>query len=288
MPRWNLPEDRPGHDADEALAARRAAVIEFQPAEIEPGVERTDITRGGVDCIVCTPPDARRTILYLHGGGYRMGTAAMWTKFGSRLALAASARVEILDYRVAPEHPFPAAVRDATAAYGELLDEGGPVVVGGDSAGGGLAAAVAVACAQAGVAQPRGLVLISPWADMTNSAATYASHGTRDQMFSLESAADAAALYLQGHAADDPLASPVLTDAAELAGFPPSLVFAGGDEVLLGDGLALTQRLAVAGVSVESHFVAGMQHVWPTLDLEHPEARRALDVIVRFVGHVTG
>lgn len=282
---WNLPDERPGHDAEPDLLARRAMVAGLPSPEPPPGVTRTHSTLAGVASLTCSPPDPTATILYLHGGGYRLGTPAMWAAFASRLADAASARVEVLDYRLAPEHPFPAALRDATAAYGTLLDDGAPVVVAGDSAGGGLAAAVAVASAGAGATPPRGLVLISPWVDLTVTADTYATHGARDQLFSREAATDAAALYLQGHPADDPLASPLFADAEA---FPPTLLFAGGDEVLLGDAVAFTERLAVAGVSVEAHLVAGMQHVWPTLDLDHEEAQRALATIARFVTRVAG
>ena len=136
---------------------------------IEPRVE----TRGRVQAFVCEPDEPTSTFLYLHGGGYRLGEAAGWIPFAARLATATSARVVLVDYKLAPEHPFPAAIHDVVAAYDDVRAQGLPVVVGGDSAGGGLAAALAVACVESGVEVPAGLVLLSPWLDLTVRAATF-------------------------------------------------------------------------------------------------------------------
>jgi acetyl esterase/lipase len=249
-----------------------------------PGVAVAEHALGGVACVVCRPEGVGATMLYFHGGGYRLGSARYSAAFGSRLAVAARARVVVVDYRLAPEQPFPAAVHDAVATYQALLDEGtSDIVVVGDSAGGGLAAALVVGARDADVPSPRGLVLISPWLDLTVTSDTYASRSGSDQLFSRQSASDASSQYLQGHDATDPLASPSFAD---LTGFPPCLVFAGGDEVLLGDAIAFSRSLALAGVSVETHIVAGMQHVWPTLFPQLDESTQALDAMARFVGRV--
>ena len=251
------------------------------PPPITSGVSATDASWGGVDCVVCEVPSPTSTILYFHGGGYRLGAARFSAAFGSRLARAANARVVVADYRLAPEHPFPAAIHDAAAAYGALLEAHGPdIIVGGDSAGGGLAAALVVACRTAGIAPPRALVLLSPWVDLTVQNSTFSSRSGSDQLFSKESALEAAEMYLQGHDPNDVLASPLF---AELSGFPPVLVFAGGYEVLLEDTTMFASRLALGGVSVEAHVVAGMQHVWPTIFPDLDESRVALHQMGEFV-----
>jgi len=234
--------------------------------------------------VVCEPPSPAGTIAYFHGGGYRLGSAAGSTAWGSRLAKATGSRVVVVDYRLAPEIPFPAAVHDAAAVYDALRAEsGGAVFAGGDSAGGGLAAALAVACVSAGFAPPDALVLLSPWLDMTCSSDTFESRAATDQLFSKQSATEAASMYLQGHDPEDALVSPLFAD---LDGFPPSIILAGGHEVLLDDALGFGSRLARAGVSVETHIVRGMQHVWPTLFPDLPESARALQVIAGFVASV--
>jgi len=283
---WNLPTERTGQPAPESLVARRdgaAAMMADQPPA--PGTTAEDETIGGVGCVVCRPAAPTSTILYLHGGGYRLGAARSWTSFATSLAAASSSQVVIADYRLAPEHPFPAALHDATAVFESLQsDHVGPLLVAGDSAGGGLAVAVAVAAAQSGHALPDGLIVLSPWVDLTLGSDTFTSRAATDQFFPLASAAEAAESYLQGADPHDPLASPLLAD---LSGFPPTLVFAGGAETLLGDGVSLSTRLVDAGVSVEAHFPAGMQHVWPTLFPDLPESIDAVAAMVRFIHGAT-
>jgi len=277
---WDLPALRPGRPAPADLVERRAGLRAMAVATPAEGVEQRDIDWGGVPSLVFEPESARSTVLYLHGGGYRIGHPTMWVSFGSRLALETSSRVVVPDYRLAPEYPFPAALHDAAAAYDKATASGMPVVVGGDSAGGGLAAALTLACGRSAKAVPRGLVLVSPWVDLTGRATTYHSRRDTDQLFSLDAADVAADAYLQGTSAEESLASPLFGD---LSGFPPSLVFGGGDEVLLADAVEFTARLALAGVTVESHFVAGMQHVWVTTESDLPERGAAFADVVRFV-----
>jgi monoterpene epsilon-lactone hydrolase len=280
---WKLPAERAGRPAPADLVQRRAQIDTVITADAGPGVVVSDRSLGGVACMVCEPggdEGAGTTVLYFHGGGYRLGAPRGWIGLAGALARAAGARVVVPDYRLAPEHPFPAAVRDAAAVYEELLSDDRPVFVAGDSAGGGLAPALVVACANAGIALPRGVVLLSPWVDLTVRARSYTTRAETDQLFSEVSAREAGDGYLQGHPADDPLASPVF---AELAGFPPTLVFVGGNEVLLDDALELTARLARAGASVELRAVAGMQHVWPLMYPQLDESIRAFETIADFV-----
>jgi acetyl esterase/lipase len=279
---WNLPPERTGLPAPESLTARRdgaAAVMADKPTA--PGTTAQDETIGGVGCVVCRPAAPTSTVLYLHGGGYRLGAARSWTSFATGLAAAADTQVVIADYRLAPEHPFPAALHDAAAVFEALqADHVGPLFVAGDSAGGGLAVALTVAASQSRQPLPDGLVVLSPWVDLTLRSETFATRADTDQFFPRDSAAEAAESYLQGANPRDPLASPLLAD---LTGFPKTLIFAGGAETLLGDGLSLCTALVAAGSSVEAHFPAGMQHVWPTLFPDLPESIDAMAAITRFI-----
>lgn len=269
---WGLPPARTGTEAAEDLVQRRAMAREYVRPEPEAGTTCADRDWAGTPSMVVEVPGADGTIVYFHGGGFRLGHPRMWAGFASRLALAAGMDVVVPDYGLAPEDPYPNALRQAAAAYEAALGGGGPVVVGGDSAGGGLAASLAVACRSAGVPMPVAALLISPWVDLRVTASTYDSRAGTDTLFSRDAALEASAGYLQGVPADDPLVSPLLAD---LAGFPPAMVLAGGDEVLLEDSLELARRLALAGTSVELHVAAGEQHVWPSTEPATPAALAA-------------
>lgn len=276
---WNLPGEREGRPAPEDLAERRKAVAAV-PQQVEPGVTVSHEVFGGVPSVVVAVPEPVRTVFYLHGGGYRLGEAAGWTGFASRLAVAADARIVLVDYRLSPEAPFPGALRDAAAAYDAVHAAFGSVTVGGDSAGGGLALALALAIRVAERPAPAALILLSPWLDQTFESGAYTRNGATDQLFGREAARTGSDLYLQGHDPRDPLVSPVLADLADL---PATLLFAGGAEVLLDDATQFAQKAAAAGVSVEAHLVAGMQHVWPTVFPDLPESVRALATMARFL-----
>lgn len=281
--RDTLPAERPGHPASEALLARRALTAGM-PTEAGPGVTVTDRVLGGVPCRTVAAPSSRRTVVHLHGGAYRMGGAAGWTVFAARLARAAEADVVLPDYRLAPEHPFPAAVHDAAAVYeavrAEAAGRGHDVVVSGDSAGGGLAAALTVAAAAAGAPLPDALVLVSPWLDLGCGSPTFASRAADDPLFPLESAREAAGLYLQGHPADDPLASPLRAGDTP---FPPTLLLVSSDETLLGDSLELARQLAGRRARVALEVVPGRLHAWPTIQPDTPEAEAAVRRVAAFL-----
>jgi monoterpene epsilon-lactone hydrolase len=272
-----LPPQRIGAAAQDDLLARRARMpAAWTPEMLEPGTTARDAVIGGVDCLVCETAVPGETILYLHGGGYRMGSPAAWANFASRLATATGCSVVVPDYRLAPEHPFPAAIHDALAVYRALCDRNGtPPIVGGDSAGGGLACALALAADPA----PQKAVLLSPWVDLTVTNPTYASRKS-DLFFPRESALEAAGQYLQEHDARDPLASPLKGD---LDGFPSTLILASSDECLIGDALALQAALTEARVPVETHIVPGMTHVWPVIAPALAESHAALTAIGHFI-----
>ena len=280
---WSLPPLRESSRvaSDELKAVREMAAA--PRGEPPAGVTISATTVGGVGAVVCAPasPSVDRSLLprrrLPHGRGPRAGPRSR-----ARSPTGAAPRVVGLDYRLAPEHPFPAAVHDAVAAYDALLDDAatGPIVVGGDSAGGGLAFALVLACRDAGVELPAGVFGLSPWADMTITAGTFASRADTDQFFPETSAHEAVDVYLQGADPRAPLASPALAD---LTGLPPALLLAGGAETLLDDTLLLATGLGRGGASVEVHVAAGMQHVWPMLFPDLPESIAALDAIGRFV-----
>ena len=283
-----LPPLRHGAPAPAALIERREMIANSRKhIAVDPGVTVVERQCGGVSGLACSVPGATRTILHLHGGGYRLGDPRTWVPFAAWLARVARAHVFLPDYRLAPEHPFPAAIHDAVNVYADLAESGGgggaAPLVSGDSAGGGLAAALVVALGGLDLAPPPGLLMISPWLDLTVESGTFASRAARDKLFSREAAIEGSGQYLQGHSPRDPLASPLFAD---VAGFPPTQIFAGGEEVLLGDTVAFAARLAEAGVSVESHVVAGMQHVWPTVFPELPESVAAMEAMARFADRV--
>ncbi len=263
------------------LTARRAgAGAARKPVDL-PGITVTEVRYGDVPCVVCAPPQPRGVLVYFHGGGYRLGSAAQFAAFGARLADTTGARVVVVDYRLSPENPFPAALHDAVRVYEQVLAESGhPPIVLGDSAGGGLAAALTVACTGAGLALPRGLVLISAWLDLRCTADSYHSRAATDRLFSYDAASQAAQQYLQGHPAEDPLVSPLFGDLTE---FPPTLLLASTDEVLLDDTVAMAACLTEAGVSNTTHIERGVPHAWPGIFPDLAESAAALDMIGRFV-----
>ena len=278
---WGLPPVRTSTlDTPPDLLERRAAMPTSLP-EPPPGLELEECTLGGVFCVVCSPERPLATVLWFHGGGYRMGSAHHSASFGLRLCAEARVRVVVVDYPMAPEHPFPAALHAAALSYDASAARwAGSLLAGGDSAGGGLAVALTVAAGRVGRPRPEGLLLLSPWIDLTGKARTHVSRASTDGLFSSGTAREAAALYLQGWDAHDPLVSPIF---AEVAGFPPTALFASVDEVLLDDARQFCERLTEAGGEVLAHFVPGMPHVWPTLLPDDPASQIVLEEIARFV-----
>lgn len=228
------------------------------------GVSARDENLGGVACITLEAAGGSGgpVVLYLHGGGYAIGSALSHRHLAAQIASAAGGLVHALDYRLAPEHPFPAAVEDAVAAYRALLDSGvapGRIFVAGDSAGGGLTVAAALAARDAGLPQPAGLFAISPWVDLGQNGASYEVMAEADLIVTradLDRWADA---YLQGQDAAQPLASPV---RADFSGLAPLLIHVGSDEVLLSDSIALAQAAGLARVEVSLVIAPDMPHVW--------------------------
>jgi acetyl esterase/lipase len=216
-------------------------------------------------------------LLYLHGGAYVAGSLKSHRGFVSRLALALGGAALQLDYRLGPEDPFPAAVDDAVAGYRWLLAEGAhpsQVVVGGDSAGGGLALALLVALRDAGDPLPACATLISPWTDLSMSGASATSRAEADVMIDVEDLLAMAALYLDGESLEAPLASPLF---AELGGLPPLLLQVGDPEVLLDDSTRVAQRAEAAGTVADLRVWPECFHVWMAAAGMVPEADQAVE-----------
>jgi epsilon-lactone hydrolase len=284
------------------LSERRAAGEHAEDATTEPpGVRFAAAPEVGG--LWSDPPEARpdTAILYLFGGGYVLGSPASRRKTAGHLALALRARILVPNYRLAPEHPFPAAVEDAVAAWQWLLATGSEpnrAVIAGDSASGVLALATAIACRDRRLPGPAGVVALSPWADLTCSGAIMTSQVGRDLECTREGLLEMAGWYLRGAAAAQPLASPVFADLAGLppllclvggeAGLPPLLCLVGGEEVLLDDAVRLTRSAGMAGVSATLYVGAGMQHVFPIWCGAFPEADAAMARIGAWVLARTG
>jgi len=232
-----------------------------------------------------TPPGARgdAVVLYFHGGGYAIGSPRSHRHLVAAIARAAGTRALLLDYRLAPEHPFPAALEDAVAAYEWLLARGiAPerIVLGGDSAGGGLTIATLLALRDRDIPMPGGGICISPWVDLTCSGASYATKAGVDPIVTRDGVEALAQAYVGAGDRKAALVSPLYADLRSL---PPLLVQVGSDEVLLDDALGLGARARAAGVDVKVEEWPAMVHVWhwfyPMLD----EGEKAIAGIGEFV-----
>jgi epsilon-lactone hydrolase len=273
------PATRPMFDA--MIASKQAA----DGVRAEPGIV------GGVPGIWCHPPRATpgANLLFLHGGGYVLGSASAFSNFAGQLATRAGVDTFIPDYRLAPEHPFPAAIDDVVAAYKGLLAAGAAkIALVGDSAGGGLALALIsllVAGRSSGTVQPVAAALMSPWTDLTLSAPSMVTRAAADPIFTRDALQALATYYLQGQDASEPRASPLF---AELEGIPPLRIDVGDDEILLDDAVRYADRAARAGVDVDLNVWNGMPHVFPSsYDVWHTAAA-AMTAIGVFLSSALG
>lgn len=275
---WAWCKERAATRAAMSLAETRESFdTEMGRIPLADNVTVESLSFGGVPAEKITPADATpgKVLLYLHGGGHVFGSIKSHRPFVSRLAAATKATAYHIDYRLAPEHPYPAAIEDALEAYRAILDGGiapADIVVGGESAGGNLAAALLLKLKDDKLSQPAGLYLLSPWLDMTTSAESYDKVGARDPMITREGIVGVATAYL-GNQPDSPLASPV---RADVSGLPPMLIQVGSEEVLLSDSTTFASNAATTGIDVTLRVWAGMPHAWP---LFHPFLRAGLPAI---------
>ncbi|MFJ6728001.1 alpha/beta hydrolase [Streptomyces sp. NPDC091281] len=264
-------------------------------------VSLTDGTLGGVPVLEITVDGVtpRGTLLWLHGGFYVFGSPRTSAGLASDVARRTGMRVLSVDYRLAPEHPYPAALEDALAAYRAVAESsaasaaspasavsgGGELVVVGESAGGGLAAALLVAARDAGLPLPAAAVLFSPYADLTLSGSSMTGKTAVDPSFTPSAVRVRARDYVGGADAADPLISPVF---AELRGLPPLLIQAGSHELLLDDAVRLAARAAGDDVDVTLDVTAGVPHLFQAFAALLDEGDAALRRVTAFVADVTG
>ena len=272
---------------EEQRVAMDAVAAQFKVAE---DVRYEPVDAGGVpgEWIAAPGAEPERVIYYLHGGGYVMGSISTHRELISRLSRAARARALAIDYRLAPEHPFPAAVEDATTAYRWLLSTGvdaAQTVIAGDSAGGGLTVATLVALRDAGEPLPAAAVCLSPWVDLEGLGESMTTKAAVDPMVSRDGLDKIARAYLGDADPRTPLAAPL---HADLTGLPPLLIHVGTAETLLDDAIRLAERAKSAGVKVVLEPWDDMIHVWQLFASMLPEGQQAIDRIGEFIRERTG
>jgi monoterpene epsilon-lactone hydrolase len=265
-------------------AARRSVALMEALVPRPPASTVTNrVDAGGVRATRVATPESQagRVVLYLHGGGYATGSPTLYRHFTWRIASATRATVLFVEYRLAPEHPFPAAVEDAVTAYRWLKAQGAArIVVMGDSAGGGLALALLLKLRDEGLPLPSAAVVLSPWTDLALSGASVRANALVDPLINVGQATLFSKLYLSGADPRTPYASPLYGDPI---GLPPTLIHVGSDEILHDDASRMADRMRAAGCSVELEVWPRMPHVWHALAPVLPEAREAIARIGTFV-----
>jgi monoterpene epsilon-lactone hydrolase len=276
---------------DVDLAALRAhyVAIDRRRFRVPADVRRTPVVCGGVPCEWLEVPQAQpqRILLYLHGGGFALHLPQLYAGFSARLGHALGARVLLVDYRLAPEHAFPAGAEDSLAVYRALLGQGiaaRDIVIAGDSAGANLTLVTLLGAKTAGLPMPACAFVISPPVDLTMGSPSFVANERSDAIFRL-----ATLLLLRGRYCDserllDPRMSPLYGD---LAGLPPLLLQAGTCEMLRDDAVRFAERARSAGVLAELELWHGMQHCFQLLSFL-PESARAIEAIAHFVNHHAG
>jgi epsilon-lactone hydrolase len=271
-----------------------AAPLESQRQEWEAAVAATNLQLHAVvnpvdldgvygEWVTVGDSDEAGVLLFLHGGGYNAGSCKTHRALATHLARAARTRVLLIDYRLAPEHPCPAAIDDAAHAYRWLLQQGSApqqIVLGGDSAGGGLALAALIAIRDSGTEVPAAAFLLSPWLDLALSGESMRTRAQLDPLTAYNDLHKAATLYLGDLEPYDPRASPLYADLHQL---PALLIHVGDHEVLRSDATRLAEKAKAAGVPVQLEIWDAMWHVWHAWADELPEARAAMVQIGAFV-----
>lgn len=261
--------------------AMEGGALLFRP-RAEAIVEKT--TLAGVSVERISPPGrADRVLLHFHGGAFFAGSANTHRALGSELALRGEAQVIMVDYRRAPEHPYPAALQDGLACYHALLEKGwraNQIVLGGDSGGCAHILSLALTLRDRGLPLPAGLVMISPYLDITLSLPSVTRNARRDPMVTAHALRRGGDGYRGNIPENDPRVSPLFAD---LRGLPPVLVQAGSEEILLDDALQFSERAQAAGVTVNCHIYTGLWHNFQMFNVLIAEATAALDEIGRFI-----
>lgn len=265
---------------------RKDSGLEAMPPAILPkGIEYESVEIAGVPSEWLTPIGcaSEMVIVHFHGGGYVSGSAELHRMLTGHLATVTRSRVLAPNYRLAPEHPFPAALDDALAVYRQLVDGGHDprsIVLSGDSAGGGLILATVMSLRDAGEALPGAIVCMSPWADLACDSETCETLAEAEALLTVPVLRSWAAEYAGSFSLDDALLSPVNGD---FSGFPPLLVQVGGDEILLDDARTVARKAEAAGVTVRLSVWDGLWHVWQVLGSLVPENERSFAEIAEFL-----
>ncbi|MBS1264503.1 MAG: Monoterpene epsilon-lactone hydrolase [Acidimicrobiaceae bacterium] len=259
-----------------------AAAMMTAPPE---GVTWTEVDAGGVPAIWADPEggSTEHVIQYVHGGGYKIGSANGYRNFTGQLARAVGCRVLSVDYRLAPEHPHPAAVDDSTAAYRWLLEQGyspDRIAISGDSAGGGLTLSTLLRLRDEGVVLPAAGVPISPWVDLEGLGESMTTRAGVDVLIDPVNLKEGADVFLAGQDARDPLAAPLYGD---FTGIPPLLIQVGDEETLLDDSTRMAEVAGNAGVDVSLEVFPEMQHVFQLFCGNMPEADDAVAKIASWL-----
>ena len=273
-------------DDDFAADLRRRITGVRIPSFLGRGVGRRVVEEGELGTVRgewVGVPAAHRHVLYVHGGYYLAGQTQTYRTLAGRLAAGLGADVLLVEYRLAPEHPFPAGRDDVFDAYRAMLDAGadpGQLAVVGDSAGGGLVLALLLRARDEGVPLPAAAVLLSPWVDLSCSSGSVDRNDEADDMLSAAALRRAARFYAGSADPSDPAVSPALAD---LHGLPPIFVTADESETLLDDALAVEERVRAAGGRCDLRRTTGLFHVWPVFVPVLPEARETVTEIVEFL-----
>lgn len=270
--------------ADPRIIRRKLDRLAIRFAGTTPGIDvrKIDIEGLPAEWLIPDASGQNGTLLYLHGGGYIVCSPDTHRPMVATLARNANMRALVIDYRLAPEHPFPAGLTDALKAYRWLIAQGTPatsITIAGDSAGGGLTLALLLSLRDAGDPMPAGAALLSPWTDLTMSGWSHVTHRKRDPMLSTEGALLASHHYLAGASPANPLASPL---HGRFDGLPPLFIHVGENEILLDDSLRLAERARAAGVAVEIKVWPDVPHVFQAFHFL-PEARASLSLIAAFL-----
>ncbi|SDH71055.1 alpha/beta hydrolase [Variovorax sp. OV700] len=265
------------------IRARYSKMLAQNPAPA--GITFEDVVIGGIPGQLATP-DVLRTdavVVYIHGGAYIVGEPAGYHGIGGNLAKTMGAKVFLPDYRLAPEHPFPAPIDDTLRFYKGLLDEGYParkIVFAGESAGGAMTVTVMVAARNSGLALPAGGVAISPWANLEHTGISMTNRETIDLLNTKTGLVFLANVFLQGALPNHPMASPVFAD---VTGLPPIMVQMGEAELMLTDGMRLATHLAENRVRMTLEVWPHMFHAWHFVAQLQPQARQALESAALFM-----
>ncbi len=269
---------------DPGAARRRMERQARWMARLPRGTHATPIHLGGVSGLRVTPPAPSRpgTILYFHGGAYLFGSSRTHAAMLARITVRTGVTALLPDYRLAPEHPFPAAIDDAVDAYRALLDTApGPIILGGDSAGGGLVLALLAKIIAQDLPQPVLTFALSPWTDLTLSGESLTSNAGRDSFLPAERLPELRDIYLAGSDPKDTAASPLLADFRSAA---PVAIWVGSTEILRDDARRMVAQLRAQGVQASLTEAPRHPHVWPMFAPFLPEANSTLDDIAARIG----